>query len=253
MLHERAAGAEKMSVSHLEQSAQDVWEGALNEKLVAVQHQLHLAIVPSRLPDKCLDLVRQLNLHAIPLFFGGSSKVPLLWEELRAPSTISEACRRPYHEECTGPNCTSRSVALLLPFDSQGRYHHKRCGVLMGQLYLGQPVQNADDGLCSQPNADCGIQRVWREHILMHALWAAHRLCYGNQKVVRLTIHWGECLQEDAPVWTHPQRPAEHATARGICHMMSWAHSEWPAGHAVSVAGCLQSQPQQLNGPSESL
>jgi hypothetical protein len=78
MLGERAAEAKKMSVSHLEQGAQDVWEGALNKELVAVQHQLHLAIVPSRLPDKHLDLVRQLNLHAIPLLNGGSGKVLIL-------------------------------------------------------------------------------------------------------------------------------------------------------------------------------
>lgn len=78
MLGERAAEAEQMSVSHLEQGAQDVWEGALNKELVAVQHQLHLAIVPSRLPDKHLDLVRQLNLHATSLLNGGSGKLFLL-------------------------------------------------------------------------------------------------------------------------------------------------------------------------------
>lgn len=51
-----------MRMSHLEQSAQDVWEWALHKELVAVQHQLHLAIVACGLPDEHLDLIRQLHL-----------------------------------------------------------------------------------------------------------------------------------------------------------------------------------------------
>ena len=74
--------------------------------------------------------------------------------------------------------------------------------------HLGEPVQDSDDGLGGEANADSGIERVRCEHILMHTLRSAYRLCYGNQKVIRLAIDGRESLQEDAAIRTHPERPA---------------------------------------------
>ena len=42
----------------------------------------------------------------------------------------------------------------------------------------------------------------------MNALRPADRLSNSDEKVVGLLVDWGICLQEDAPIWGYPQRPA---------------------------------------------
>lgn len=70
--------------------------------------------------------------------------------------------------------------------------------------HLGQTVENGNDGIGFQPHRHGSIQRVGSQHVLMHALRAAHRFCYGNEEVIRLLVDWRVCLQKDTTVRTNP-------------------------------------------------
>lgn len=55
--------------------------------------------------------------------------------------------------------------------------------------HLGEAVEDSDDGLCVEANADGSVEGVRREHVLVHTLGPANRLGDGDQEVVRLAVH----------------------------------------------------------------
>ncbi len=204
---------------------QDVRVGALHPELVAVQHQLHLAIVACGLLDEGIDLRRQLHLHIItsqsisPCSYAlaaiSNTAAHIFFEVLYIPplqvakATVvsktqhSELAKEPRlgvaGQKIYGCRYTTVSGSMA---GRRGR------GVREQLTHLGQPVQHSDNGLGVEPNADSGIEGVRREDILVHALGAAHWFRNSNQEVICLSVHRRESLQEDAPVRTHPQGPA---------------------------------------------
>lgn len=72
--------------AHLQDGAQDVRERALDKELVAVQHKLHFAVVPSGLPDEDLDLIWQLH---------------LAWHSISI-STLHKSCQKHTEEHLSG-------------------------------------------------------------------------------------------------------------------------------------------------------
>ena len=51
---------------HLQEGAQDFWKRALDKEFVAMQHELHFAVVPSGVADESFDVIRQLHLKSLP-------------------------------------------------------------------------------------------------------------------------------------------------------------------------------------------
>lgn len=159
---------------HLQERFEHFWVGRLHIELVALQHDLGFAVVACGRLDELFDVIRQADLRGfMSLEISTESHFP-----------------QPLQEGKRGIEVWCSFLPICMP-------------------YLGEAVENRDDGFCLQAHGDGGIERVWRQHVLMHRLRPADGLCDGDEEVVRLLVDAGEGLQENPAIGTNPQRPAE--------------------------------------------
>lgn len=71
--------------------------------------------------------------------------------------------------------------------------------------HLGQAPQHTDDCFRLKTHANCCVQRVWSQLVLVDALGTADRLGDGDEEVVGLLVEWGVGLEEDAAIGGHPE------------------------------------------------